>query len=308
MVGQVLKFLDPDDFPALYRSADRTSLDAQRRFLVVLRVRLGGLLAAAVGAAVSWELRTFQVGGLISLLAFAVALTAELYIATAQPDRVWYEGRAAAESAKTLTWRFVVRGEPFGDSTGLPAERDLLARLDEILQDLPRSQAGTREGGAPQITQKMRELRSQSFMDRRDLYLGARLRAQQVWYARNAAWNEKRARRWLAVSIAFEFLGVAGAMLRAFNVVDVDLLGPLAAAAAAITAWAQAKQYERLTTTYGVTASALASVASEAEGITEEDAWDAFVGRAEEVIGREHTVWRAARGVDVEPPGSGQRT
>src|SRR3954454_1522598 len=99
VVGPVLRFLDPDDFPTLYRSADRTSLGAQRRFLVVLRVRLGGLLVATVGAAVTWELGSFQVGGLVSLLAFAIALAAELYIATAQPDRAWYEGRASAESA-----------------------------------------------------------------------------------------------------------------------------------------------------------------------------------------------------------------
>ena len=39
----------PADFPALYRSADRESVRAQRSYLTSLRVRLGALLVAAFG-------------------------------------------------------------------------------------------------------------------------------------------------------------------------------------------------------------------------------------------------------------------
>lgn len=48
--------------------------------------------------------------------------------------------------------------------------------------------------------------------------------------------------------------------------------GKRAAAAATVTAWVQAKQYQNLATAYGVTAQELAAVASEVEVMTDE-AW-----------------------------------
>ena len=304
MTDGPLTLVDPDDFPALYRSADRTSLAAQRRFLVALRFRLGGLLLAAVGGAISWSVGSVEFGGLLALVAFAVALAAESYSALTRPDRAWYEGRAAAESVKTLTWRFAVRGESF-EAGGAEAEKRFLDGLDEILQDLDSVEPSSAEGQASQITTAMRDLRSRDFLARRDSYLHGRIRDQQAWYARNARTNARLGHRWLIAGIAFEFLGVIGGALRAFGGVDVDLLGVLAAVAAAITAWVQAKQHDNLSTAYGVTAQELASVASEVEAITpaDEGAWGHFVGEAEEAISREHTLWRASRGLRIRRPG-----
>ena len=104
----------PADFPALYRSADRASERAQRSYLRSLRVRLGALLVAAFGGALTLTTAGgFHVGGGVAFFAFACALGAELYLATTSPLTTWYEGRAAAESAKTLAWRYMVRAEPF---------------------------------------------------------------------------------------------------------------------------------------------------------------------------------------------------
>lgn len=100
----------PEGLPLLYRSASRTSQTAQRRFLAALRLRLGGLLGAVVGATLTaWTVADINVGGLVALVSFAVALAAELYVAINRPERTWYEGRAAAESVKTLAWRYMVR-------------------------------------------------------------------------------------------------------------------------------------------------------------------------------------------------------
>ena len=102
----------PADFPALYRSADRESERAQRSYLRSLRVRLGALLVAAFGGALTLTTAAgFQVGGGLAFLAFACALGAELFLARTNPLTTWYEGRAAAESAKTLAWRYMVRAE-----------------------------------------------------------------------------------------------------------------------------------------------------------------------------------------------------
>ena len=57
----------PADLPALYRSADRESQRAQRSYLRSLRVRLGALLVAAFGGALTLTTANgFQVGGGLS--------------------------------------------------------------------------------------------------------------------------------------------------------------------------------------------------------------------------------------------------
>jgi SMODS and SLOG-associating 2TM effector domain 3 len=126
---------DPEDLPALYQSTNQQSLRAQRSFLMWFKVRLGGLLLAAIGGGVAWTVHDFRVGGAVAFVAFAVALAAELVLATQRSDRVWYEGRAAAESAKTLSWRYMVHGESFEASAHDPDAR-FLAELDDILHDL----------------------------------------------------------------------------------------------------------------------------------------------------------------------------
>src|SRR5690606_15189811 len=36
-----------------------------------------------------------------------------IFIGYQKPDRIWYNARAVAESVKTLTWRYMMRAEPF---------------------------------------------------------------------------------------------------------------------------------------------------------------------------------------------------
>jgi hypothetical protein len=295
----VESLVEPDDFPLLFRSADAASLRGQRRFFGALRFRLGGLVVAALGATFSGAVGPVDAGGFLTLVAFAVALAAELYLALQRPDRDWYQGRAAAESAKTLAWRYAVRGRSFeasGSSKG-SVDRSLLDALRTVLQDLESLDLGASTGDASQITPRMRELRAQDFSTRRQTYLEGRIRDQQAWYARKSARNGTLANRWTIAAVVVEFAGLVGGGLRAFGELDVDLLGVCAALAAAIAAWLQAKQHQTLATAYGVTAQELASVAAELETLSDEADWADFVGGAEEAISREHTLWRASRGL-----------
>jgi SMODS and SLOG-associating 2TM effector domain 3 len=65
----------PAELPALYRSADRESQRAQRSYLRSLRVRLGALLVATFGGALTLTIACgFHVGGGLAFLTFACAL------------------------------------------------------------------------------------------------------------------------------------------------------------------------------------------------------------------------------------------
>ncbi|KQP29325.1 hypothetical protein ASF38_00685 [Aeromicrobium sp. Leaf272] len=80
------------------------------------------------------------------------------------------------------------------------------------------------------------------------------------------------------------------------DVVRIDLVGLIAAGAATMTSWSQAKQYSTLATAYGITAQELATIKSEIDSVPESE-WADYVGQAEEAISREHTLWRASRGI-----------
>jgi hypothetical protein len=285
------------DLPALYRSADRESERAQRSYLRSLRVRLGALLVAAFGGSLTLTTAGgFQVGGGVAFLAFACALGAELFLATTSPLTTWYEGRAAAESAKTLAWRYMVRGEPFEVDTP-DVDKQFLAQTYSLLQDLQSIALGTAEPGAHQITDKMRRIRALDFNERRQVYLVDRIADQQRWYSEKARWNARQARVWVLISIVLEIAGLIGGALKAFGWISFDLLGFLAASAGVVVAWIEAKQHRNLATAYGIASQELASIASELPTVNSEERWAAFVSQAEEAISREHTLWRASRGL-----------
>jgi SMODS and SLOG-associating 2TM effector domain 3/SMODS and SLOG-associating 2TM effector domain 1 len=286
----------PADLPALFRSADQESGRAQRSYLRSLRVRLGALVVAAFGGALTTTAGEFHIGGWLAFLAFACALGAELFLATTTPLTTWYEGRAAAESAKTLAWRYMVRAEPF-QVDGPDVDKQFLAQTYSLLQDLRSISLGTAQADAHQISDKMRQVRALDFNERRQVYLADRITDQQRWYSEKARWNDRRARGWVLVSIVLEIAGLIGGALTAFGWIDFDLLGFLAVSAGVVTAWIEAKQHRNLATAYGIASQELASIASELPTVDSEEHWADFVAKAEEAISREHTLWRASRGL-----------
>ena len=119
------------------------------------------------------------------------------------------------------------------------------------------------------------------------------------WYRAKAKLNARNQIRFLLITIVLEFVGVLGAVLRIADVVDVDLLGVIAAVAAGAASWAQTRQYGQLSRAYAVAANELAIIEAQAK-VQPEDRWSRFVDEAEEAISREHTLWRASRGVAAE--------
>jgi hypothetical protein len=126
--GAITEFGDPvtlqeHDLPALYQSADRNSLEAQQEFLKRTRTGLIALLVAAAAGAFTLQVEaigTADLMGIIAAVAFGVALLMRFYLLKDRSERIWYDGRAVAESAKTLAWRYSVGAVPFG---GLPELR-----------------------------------------------------------------------------------------------------------------------------------------------------------------------------------------
>src|SRR5438270_27884 len=125
--------MDRSEYPWLYRAADRASGKAQHSHFVALRIQLAIFFVVALLAAFpGW----FVLGPIWQkgiATASVIVLAAGLIIVAASRerryDKRWFDARAVAESAKTLTWRYMMRVPPSFISEGDVADRKLIGEL-----------------------------------------------------------------------------------------------------------------------------------------------------------------------------------
>lgn len=288
--------------PSLLRDADSVSSTGQTRFTGLVAAGIFTSMVAALGGAFSFDTyigeRQLDLGGLLSGVGFLSGIGISIYALSTRPERSWYDGRAAAESIKTLSWQYSVGGGIF--SLGHPNNPDqlYLERLRDIVKSMRSIELATSVRG-DQITPAMRALRSKALRHRRSEYLTKRIDDQTDWYSKKARHNASRVRLWIAAAIVLQVLGLIGAAAKAAGIVDLDLLGITATAVAGTSAWLQSKDHQNLAESYTVTARELAVVRSRVNNLGEspsEEDWAAYVEEAEEAISREHTLWLARRG------------
>jgi len=286
------------DLPALFKAADKASLAGQHRLLWSLGAGLAlNMLAAVASLFLTTSGTDLAAGG--ASVAFFLAILVGVFVLVDRPERAWYEGRAAAESAKTLAWLYAVGGGPFSLKRDGQADGLFAAHLQELLREIADVSLSLDED--EQVTSAMRELRASDLADRRSAYARGRLEDQRKWYAAKASQNETLARNWRLVILALQAAGLTGALLKATGTMNVNLLGLLAAGAAAATAWLQAKEHATLANAYGIAAQELAVIKVRLGEPSNEDEWAVFVEEAEEAISREHKLWLARRGGRSRP-------
>jgi hypothetical protein len=296
-----VEVISESEFPVLYRAADHSATVGQRRFLLAVRFQLLSLILAAVFGSFSLNAGRVDAAAVCAAAALGTALVTEVFLLTVRPDRHWYEARAAAESAKTLAWRFIVCGQPFdqdgdqdGDQEDRHAERLLLRRFTGITSNLRDFAPVPVSGEDHQVTTAMRQVRALPLEERQRQYLVGRINDQRAWYTAKARLNERRSAQWSVGLAALETAGLVAAVLAAVRLVDFDLPGIAGAVAAGGVAWLQTKQHQQLASAYSVAALELADVAERARWPRTEVEWAHFVDEAEEAISREHTLWWAS--------------
>lgn len=230
-----------------------------------------------------------DVAALGTALACVAILAIDVALLNSRPDRTWHKGRALAESVRSLTWQYAVCGAPF-DHTRSDADARLLERIRLLHRNVP--DIAVRPTTATTITNRMRELRSTPFTERRQFYLEKRIHEQQRWYATKSLWHQRRGTRLHTLALILEIGGVSAALAKAFNAIDFDLAGIVAAAIAAIAAWTSARQDTRTATAYAASSNELAIIADTLQN-ADENSWASAISTAEEAINREHGLWRA---------------
>lgn len=283
------------DFPALYRSADDISLKSQRYFFKALRVHLITLVVASILSIVSiqhWSVAVLQ------LLALLGALGCSIYLFAKRPDRLWYAGRAVAESIKTITWRYVCKAEPF-QGNDLCARNDFGKKLRQIVeQNRDLCQSLTEHLDGQQFTPAMEKWRNSSLEERKTAYAECRISDQLKWYKIKAQFNREMAQNFFWALIIVNTLAVICAVLRLAHIeYSFWPTGILVAIAASILSWMQAKRFSELAASYALAAHEINLIKEQSLFPNTPEEFSAFVGDAENAFSREHTQWVARKDV-----------
>lgn len=281
------------DFPALYRSADDLSLRSQTLFFRALYAHLITLVIAAIFSIVSiphWSIAALQ------LLALLGALGCSIYLFALRPEKLWYAGRAVAESIKTVTWRYVCRAEPFDDDD-LRAKHEFSQTLKQVVeQNKEVCQALTKYLDGEQFTPAMEEMRGKSLNERKSAYVDQRIKDQLTWYAKKAAFNRRRSNVFFWLLIGTNVIAVICGVIRvahpelSFWPTDVFV-----AIAASLLSWMQAKRFSELASSYSLAAHEISLIKEQSLAPDTDEGFSQFVGDAENAFSREHTQWVARK-------------
>lgn len=280
--------------PSLFKSTDRYSTKWQHRFLIAQQIQLMAFIGAAIGGATSWVIvKDFQLSALITIISLICAISAKLYLIANTPEKKWYNGRAAAESIKTLAWKYAQGASPFEKSKNINVVDQLfLSRVQDVLSTVAALDEPATINNK-QITKTMKAVRSKHFEYRKRYYMSLRINDQMDWYRGKASSYGRKSNVWGVIMLAIEAVALLLAILRFAHIVDADLSGVFVAIVASGAAWIQSKQYESLSQSYSVTSQELSSVSSSLESTNERD-WPSVVEQAEDAISREHTLWKAS--------------
>ncbi len=288
------------ELPSAFTAADDQSGWGQRTHLRLTKIELMLVVLGAFAGIVDYVgKRDIHMSQLFGGVLFVGALLLRAHRSSEQYERQWFEGRAAAESIKSLAWRYAVGGKPVGRELKAAAADDVfLGLLREIVTVRPRAIVRHRELPAAQITHWMRCSRELPLAERAEMYRTGRIDNQRDWYAVRAFWNAQQQRRWNFLVLVLEFLGFAVGISQAVGLLGsfrVGGLGVAGAVVAAVISWSHAKQFGNLASAYAQAELELSAILDVFFTGTDENEWASFVESAETAISREHRMWQSAR-------------
>jgi len=288
------------DYPGIQQAADKASLKAQKYYTSFMKANLCISLIAAFLAIYNFHSPAPKTAVyIVSAILLFLTIILTLIIKQTKFEDYWYQGRALAESVKTLTWRFVTCSEGFESSLDQHMVRtkftSLLSDMERQFNELSNMLDTTLAAAAP-ITQTMENIRGRSWQDRLKYYITNRIIEQKNWYTSRAAYNYKMKNVWFWVAIVAQVFALTCSIILIVDTnTDWNFVGVFTTLSATAFAWLELKQHQALKQAYTTTAIELGQVESLGVNITTEIEFTRYVLDSENAISREHTVWLAQR-------------
>ncbi|MCB2212994.1 DUF4231 domain-containing protein [bacterium] len=295
--------LQNQDYPGLFQGADIAATVAQSVFFNFQKVYLGSLIVGSmIGASVvivpqeylDWVYTTMALILVLGLLMLWIGRSR-------RDDKAWFDCRAIAESVKTSTWRYMMKGPPFSEDTDTNALFvEELQRIRSARDECQKHISKIKNASESAISEAMRNVRNSDFQSRKKFYVSDRLLDQKSWYATKARENSEIGGRWFGWIVFLQILAIAFAIIKASSgELPINIVPVITTLAAVATAWSQMKRHDELNKTYGLAAQELSDLEALAVDIVNEDLFSDFVEQVEETISREHTMWCARRDVPL---------
>lgn len=287
--------------PSIWRDATSGASLAKLQHSILFLVRhallllAAGLSAAGSGAPMDWRRTAYG----MSAGAFGFGLFLIWIGRTLELERRWFIFRSIAETAKSMVWTYMMRALPYR-AVGKGSDQLLVQGFGELRRDSKLVLPQTRDNGleSSEITAQMKRVRSRSVPRRFEYYLRHRLVDQLHWYerkARRAGWWSMTAFCVGAVlQLAALGLAIGQAVVGGFVLNPVPVVTTLAAI---VVAWDETHKHEELRLAYSMAVQDLRGLNAIAQWVTTEAKLSEFVRDAETAISREHTTWRARRGI-----------
>ena len=289
-----------ENYPSLYQASDNASLVAQKNYLIIMGLDLmfmivGSLLSIYNYSTEGSKLIVYIISGLFLLtsLILTIVLKSKAF------EDIWYQGRALAESVKTLTWRYVTCSELFESSlTIMEVNKIFTDRLKELSNEFKNLNKvlDAKLVALPIISAEMENIRKLNTAGRKEYYLTNRIEEQKNWYSTKADFNKSKYNRWFVVIIIGQFLSLVCVVILIKNpMLNWNLVGLFTTISASAISWLQLKQHQELKQAYTTAAQELNFIQSSSKSVSTENELSSFVLDSENAISREHTLWLAQK-------------
>lgn len=299
MSNQVSTLTD-DDLPNIFQAADKASRKAQNNYLWIIGSDLTFMIVASALAIYNYESANVKewvyiVSGIFLLL----GLIFTIIIKTKKFEDFWYQGRALAESCKTLSWRFMICAELFEINLNqATVESRFIDKIKELNREFIDLNAALdpKLVNKPVITNLMWTIRSLPTLDRKKYYINNRIEEQRNWYSKKAEINRKKYNVWFAVILVSQALALVSITFLIKNPdSNWNLVGLFTTFASSAISWLQLKQHQELKQAYTTAAQELGFIVALSNQINTDDELSKYVLDSENAISREHTLWLAQR-------------
>lgn len=288
------------DFPNYFQASDNSSIEAQSSYLNIVRIDLLSMIIASALTIYNYQLtkskfEVYVISGFLLLLSLilTVVLKSKKY------EDIWYQGRALAESCKTLTWRFVTCSEYFESSfTEIEVKEKFVSRIKDLSNEFTELSKvlNSKILNLPVITNTMLNLRKMNTFDRKEYYIKNRIEDQKNWYSNKAEFNKSKYNFWFWIIIICQAVALISIVVLIKNPENnFNMVGLFTTIASSALSWLQLKQHQELKQAYTTATKELNFIVTLSEKVSTDDELSKFVLDSENAISREHTLWLAQK-------------
>lgn len=212
----------------------------------------------------------------------------------------WYDARAAAESIKTVYWRYIMKAEPFDSAMSRSdSEQQLLQRVHGVLTGLGKNPAPTRILIEKEVLDWAWEVRNADLLRRMEIYRRGRLQDQARWYAAKSQLLGKYAKQAAIIAITAAFIAFASSIV-SFWIHPAGSLSEVSFELSVVVfGYAAIRNFRRDSRVYEFTRQEIEIAAEQINERLSPYEWARVIDEIEEVFSREHVTWQASHSGEI---------